>query len=82
MGPPGWPLGWRAEGGGAARWVGRESGPGEEVRAGLGRGAPGEPRGGLPAGWGGWGFSLFYFYFSSFYLNMALAFRFKTRHAS
>jgi hypothetical protein len=41
---PGWPLSWREEGG-AARWVGRGNGLGEEVRARMGCGAPGGPRG-------------------------------------
>ena len=52
----------------AARWVGRGNGPGEEVDAGL--------------AWLGGGFPLLLFLFSSFYLNIALAFRFKTKHAS
>ena len=52
----------------AARWVGRGNGPGEEVDAGL--------------AWLGGVFPLLLFLFSSFYLNIALAFRFKTKHAS
>jgi hypothetical protein len=36
VGRPRWPLGWRVEWGEAARWVGRENGPGEERRCALG----------------------------------------------
>jgi hypothetical protein len=76
-------AGWAARALGPA-WVaaGLARGGGEELRAGWAAGMGQERRWTL--GWRGWGggFPLLLFLFSSFYLNIALAFRFKTKHAS
>jgi hypothetical protein len=67
-----WGARWAA---GAREELGRGGARGGLRGAGL--------RGGLRSGRGGWGlFPFLLFIFSSFYSNIALAFRFKTKHAS